>query len=180
MCSLMMRWAIRSGMAPSRALATSMRTRRSWVATTINRPSPTWRRPTFQLSPTRWAKAAMSSGWVVGTSNTTTWLPRVCSMVASFWLSAACCAASSVPVWSMTRPASGGTGSTPWANAAALATSRHSAASASRHPATETVATAAARRHAHRVCIKRSIKVWRLACQSSRPVELKSAPRFAP
>ena len=47
--------AARSGTAPSSALAGVIHSFRSFLATTINRPSPTSRRPTFQVSPTRWA-----------------------------------------------------------------------------------------------------------------------------
>jgi hypothetical protein len=55
----------------------------------------------------------MSSGCVVGTISTTIWLPFCCSKAASLASSAWRCAASSVPVWSITRASSGGTGSTP-------------------------------------------------------------------
>jgi len=52
----------------------------------------------------------MSSGWVVGTISTTTWLPRSRSKAASLSSSACRWAAVSVPVWSMTRAVNGGTG----------------------------------------------------------------------
>src|SRR5206468_4500272 len=59
----------------------------------------------------------MSSGCVVGTSSTTSWLPLCCSSAASFATSAPRCTSLSVAVWSMTRSLNGGTGSTSCANA---------------------------------------------------------------
>ncbi|CKV71658.1 Uncharacterised protein [Mycobacterium tuberculosis] len=50
----MMRLAARSGTTPSSVLAGAMRMRRSFLATTTSRPSPTPLRPIFQVSPTRW------------------------------------------------------------------------------------------------------------------------------
>lgn len=54
----------------------------------------------------------MSCGCVVGTINTTIWLPKVVSISASCAVSCWVCSADSVPVWSITRPSSAGTGST--------------------------------------------------------------------
>ncbi len=59
----------------------------------------------------------MSSGCVLGTISTTICGPEACSKAASLASSAARCAASSVPVWSMTRAVSAGTGSTSCAQA---------------------------------------------------------------
>ena len=78
----------------------------------------------------------MSSGCVVGTISTTICGPAACSKAASLASSAARCAASSVPVWSMTRAVSAGTGSTSCAQAGAVASSgpaaRRQAAAAAR------------------------------------------------
>ena len=118
MASLMMWLAAMSGTAPSSVLATSMRTRRSCTATSRIRPSPTSLRPIFQVLPTRLAKAAMSSGAVVGTTSTTTCAPLSCSSAASLASSVAFWASSSVPEVSTTRAVSGGTGTSCWAWAA--------------------------------------------------------------
>lgn len=127
----MMRAAAMSGIAPSSALATSMRMRRSSLATMTSTPSPTSRRPIFQALPTRLAKAAMSSGAVVGTISTTTCEPCCCSMAASCVSSDWRCASLSVAVWSITRAVSAGTARSGWAAAGrAPATTRKIAASA--------------------------------------------------
>ena len=109
MASSMMRAAAMSGIAPSSALATSMRMRRSSLATMSSTPSPTSRRPIFQVLPTRLAKAAMSSGAVAGTISTTTWAPCCCSMAASCASRAWRWLLLSVPVWSMTWAVRAGT-----------------------------------------------------------------------
>src|SRR3989338_10119900 len=113
MAPSMTRAAAMSGMAPSKALATSMRILRSFLATITSTPSPTSRRPIFQVLPTRLANDAMSSGAVVGTISTTTCAPRVCSSVCSCVSNAALSEALRVPVWSMTGPVSTGTGNRP-------------------------------------------------------------------
>src|SRR5204862_7844682 len=67
----------------------------------------------------------MSSGCVVGTISTTIWLPVCCSTAASFCDKASRCAELNVAVWSITRPLSGGTGSTYCATATAGAKTSH-------------------------------------------------------
>src|SRR5690606_23577280 len=93
-----------------------MRTRRSSMATTSSTPSSTSSRPRRHSSYTRTAYWAMSSGIVVETTNTCSWLPfRCCS--ASAWDSSRCTVAeSSVPVVSTTGESSGGTGARSCAN----------------------------------------------------------------
>ncbi len=59
----------------------------------------------------------MSSGALLGTSSTTICVPLDCSKAASFASSASRCEASRVPVWSMTRAVSAGTGNTSCAEA---------------------------------------------------------------
>ena len=69
----------------------------------------------------------MSSGAVLGTISTTTCEPRRVSSASSRADSACSCAASSVAVWSITRPASGGTGRTSCAPASVASVSSSSA-----------------------------------------------------
>ena len=113
----MMRWAAKSGTAPSSDLAGAMRKRRSFKATTSSTPSPTSRRPIFQASPRRWVKSAMSSGAVLGSTSTTIWVPRCCSKLWSCCSRAATSPGAKVPVWSITRAVRGGTGTSAWAHA---------------------------------------------------------------
>src|SRR3990167_7214850 len=85
----------------------------------------------------------MSSGAVVGTISTTTCAPRACSKAASLASSAWRCAASSVPVLSITRAVRAGTGSTSCAHVVRALNSRPAA---SNRPGIARVAEATAAR----------------------------------
>ncbi len=76
----------------------------------------------------------MSSGAVVGTISSTTCEPFLASSAANLSVNAVTWVASSVPVWSMTRPLNAGTGNTPcaWAGTPSHA-SRPVARIAARH-----------------------------------------------
>src|SRR3990167_8403940 len=74
----------------------------------------------------------MSSGCVLGTISTTSCEPRLPSSAASLALIASVCCGVSVPVWSITRPDSGGTSSTSCACTSAASASS-AAASRKRH-----------------------------------------------
>src|SRR5688572_16987365 len=104
-----MRLATASGIAPSRPRPTSMRSLRSFFATTSRTPSSTRVRPSFHASNTRIANCSITSGWVVGTIRTATWLPLRASKSASFASSPARWSAASVLVRSVTRVLSAGT-----------------------------------------------------------------------
>src|SRR6218665_1574152 len=71
----------------------------------------------------------MSSGSVVATSSTTICEPRSRSTASSLVPSVCTCSGVSVPVWSMTRPLSGGTGRTSWACAGHTSSASSSVAS---------------------------------------------------
>src|SRR3954447_7806851 len=86
-----------------------MRRCRSFLATTRSAPSSTFLRPIFQASATRIENCSMLSGSVVGTIRTAIWLPLRVSRSFSVLVSAVMSALVSVPVWSTTRPVSGGT-----------------------------------------------------------------------
>jgi len=66
-----------------------MRSFRSSSATIRIAPSSTFRRPSFQASATRMAYCSISSGCVVRTTSTATWLPLACSKARSLASSAA-------------------------------------------------------------------------------------------
>src|SRR6202046_831539 len=101
-----------------------MRSLRSFLATTRSAPSSTFLRPIFQASATRIAYCSMVSGSVVGTIKTAIWLPFLSSRPLRVCVSAAISPALSVPVWSTTRPVSGGT-----ATSAKAAKAQHSSSS---------------------------------------------------
>src|SRR5690242_13261814 len=113
-----MRFAIASGIAPSRPRPTSMRSLRSSLATTRITPSSTRARPIFQASATRIEYCSMVSGSVVGTISTAIWLPFARSKSrkreSRLWI----CAVESVPVRSVTRALSGGIATSPAAGSA--------------------------------------------------------------
>src|ERR1700728_4602014 len=92
-----------------------MRSLRSFLATTRIAPSSIFLRPIFQASATRIEYCSISSGCVVGTISTAIWLPLRACKSRIFCVSAAISSLDSVPVWSTTRPVSGGTAT--WANA---------------------------------------------------------------
>ena len=96
--------AARSGIAPSSALATSMRMRRSFLATTISRPSPTSRRPIFQAvgHALRVGRRCPRAPWSAPSARRSAGRAAA-SKAASLASSARAAPASSVPVWSMTR-----------------------------------------------------------------------------
>ncbi len=73
-------------------------------------PSSTPLRPSFQVSSTRMPNCSISSGWVVGSMSTAIWLPFFASKAASFDSMLATAPPDSVPVRSITRALSGGTG----------------------------------------------------------------------
>src|SRR5450755_4509185 len=98
-----------------------MRSLRSSLATTSSAPSSIFLRPIFQVSATRNEYCSMVSGSVVGTISTATWLPFLASKFRSVWFSEAISSLESVPVWSTTRPTSGGT-----ATSAKAAKAQHS------------------------------------------------------
>src|SRR5687767_12298175 len=87
-----------------------MRTLRSSFATMSSTPSSTRLRPSFHCSTTRIEYCSISSGFVVGTISTATWLPLRVSKVASLASIAARWSGVSVLVRSVTRVLSGGTG----------------------------------------------------------------------
>src|ERR1700761_423843 len=79
MISLMIRLAVASVRLPSRPYPTSIRSLRSFLATTRSAPSSIFLRPIFQASATRIEYCSMVSGAVVGTIKTAIWLPlRAC------------------------------------------------------------------------------------------------------
>src|SRR5262245_17763209 len=128
----MMRFAITSGSAPSRPYPTSMRSARSSFARSRSTPSSTVPpRPIFHASATRMPYCSIVSGCVVGTISTATWLPLSRSNAASRASIAARWPGSSVPVWSVTRARSSGTGTS------AAAIPAHSSARASTRASTE-------------------------------------------
>src|ERR1700745_1358287 len=86
-----------------------MRSLRSFLATTSRAPSSILLRPIFQASAARIENCSMVSGSVVGTISTATWLPLRVSRSLSFCVSDEMSPADNVPVWSTTRPDSGGT-----------------------------------------------------------------------
>src|ERR1700722_18641187 len=86
-----------------------MRSLRSSLATTSSAPSSIFLRPIFQASATRIEYCSMVSGAVVGTISTAIWLPLRSSRFFRVSVSAAMSPLDSVPVWSTTRPDSGGT-----------------------------------------------------------------------
>src|SRR5664279_1577020 len=98
-----------------------MRSLRSFLATTSSAPSSIFLRPIFQASATRIEYCSMVSGSVVGTINTATWLPFLSSSALSVCVSESISLLDSVPVWSTTRPVSGGT-----ATSAKAAKAQHS------------------------------------------------------
>src|SRR6266403_4545707 len=97
-----------------------MRSLRSFLAATSSAPSSIFLRPIFQASATRSEYCSMVSGAVVGTISTATWLPFLSSKFLMVCVSDATSLLESVPVWSTTRPDSGGT-----ATSAAAATAQH-------------------------------------------------------
>src|SRR5512141_967226 len=92
-----------------------MRSLRSFLATTSRAPSSIFLRPIFQASATRIEYCSMVSGAVVGTISTATWLPFLASRFFKVCVSEATSPLESVPVWSTTRPESGGTATSAWA-----------------------------------------------------------------
>src|SRR5580698_5608745 len=97
-----------------------MRSLLSFLATKMIAPSSIFLRPIFQASATRIENCSISSGCVVGTIKTAIWLPFRVSQAFNFRVSASISPLESVPVWSTTRPVSGGTGTCAraetWAN----------------------------------------------------------------
>ena len=102
------------GTAPSSVLATSMRTLRSFLATMTQRRRR--RRPCGRSS-RRWRRGSRSwrclrAAWSAPSASTIC-VPLLCSKRGQLLLPGPCAgSASSVPVWSMTRAVSAGTGST--------------------------------------------------------------------
>ena len=86
-----------------------MRRWRSFLATTISAPSSIFLRPIFQVSAARSENCSIASPSVVGTISTAIWLPFLASNDRKVWFSVATSPLLSVPVWSTTRPTSGGT-----------------------------------------------------------------------
>src|SRR3954468_9572722 len=86
-----------------------MRRWRSFLAITSRTPSSNWRRPIFQIWATLIEYCSMLSGAVVGTIRTAIWLPFLASNALIDCCRALASAADNVPVWSTTRPTSGGT-----------------------------------------------------------------------
>src|SRR6266702_628840 len=86
-----------------------MRRWRSFLATTSSAPSSIFLRPIFQVSATRSENCSIASPSVVGTISTAIWLPLRASKFLKVWFSEAASPPLSVPVWSTTRPTSGGT-----------------------------------------------------------------------
>src|SRR5262245_10452440 len=109
MASLMMRFASPSGIAPSSPRPTSMRSLRSFLATTRITPSSTFARPIFQASATRIEYCSIVSSSVVGSISTAIWLPFARSKSRRRASRLCTCDGESVPVRSVTRPVSGGT-----------------------------------------------------------------------
>src|SRR3984957_9172901 len=109
MTSLMIRLAVASVRLPSRPYPTSIRSLWSFLATTSSAPSSIFLRPIFHASATRIEYCSMVSGAVVGTISTATWLPFRSSSPLRTWVSEAMVSLDNVPVWSTTRPDSGGT-----------------------------------------------------------------------
>src|ERR1700744_1681400 len=97
-----------------------MRSLRSFLATSRIAPSSIFLRPIFHASATRIEYCSISSGCVVGTISTAIWLPLRACRSRIFCVSEATSSFDNVPVWSTTRPVSGGTGTCAkaetWAN----------------------------------------------------------------
>ena len=142
MVSSMMRLATRSVSAPSRPRPTSMRSVRSCIATRSSAPSSGFSRPSFHASTTRIEYCSISSGFVVGTISTAICAPFLASKSASCDSRLVRSALVRVPVRSVTRDASGGTGCRSCAVAAAdpAANAIHAAATAAwRSPARQLI-----------------------------------------
>src|SRR4030095_15272418 len=95
-----------------------MRKRRSFLAMTSSAPSSIFLRPIFQASATRSENGSIASPSVCGMISTAIWLPFRVSRSFSVCVSEAMSLAASVPVWSTTRPLSGGTTTSASAEAA--------------------------------------------------------------
>src|SRR6185295_8026285 len=95
-----------------------MRRRRSFLAMTSSAPSSIFLRPIFQASATRSENGSIASPSVVGTISTAIWLPFRVSRSFSVCVSEEMSLAARVPVWSTTRPLSGGTATSASAEAA--------------------------------------------------------------
>src|SRR5580693_1035520 len=89
-------------------------------------------RPSFHWSTTRIEYCSISSGWVVGTMSTASCEPLADSNAASFCSRAVCWPAVSVPVRSVTRALSGGTGTWPAAHSVRPSSTGSAAAAARR------------------------------------------------
>src|SRR5690606_27793527 len=126
------------------------------VATTSSRPSSTPSRPSRHWSYTRTAYCAMSSGNVVGTSSTCSWLPLRCCSASACVSSCCTVAGSSVPVVSTTGESSAGIGASCWAGA-------HGATSSSASPTQQARNTRSQRsRRGRRSAIRTEVDPWRL------------------
>ena len=94
-----------------------MRMRRSASATSSSTPSSTLPRPSCHWSTTRIENCSISSGRVVGTISTATWLPFACANARNLASSADTWSGVSVPVRSVTGDSSGGTCTSAWPSA---------------------------------------------------------------